>query len=212
LESMLMNSLDPVPEAAGNDAAREERALKMIGRTTAVMVAFLAVSAFVLSFEALRDLAEREGGLTGPASWMFPVIVDGAICVFSLSALRAELAGDHRDVRWIKGLVLAVTLSSVGLNTLHAHGRPLAMVIAAVPPLLLYGSLEVLLLQARRRFVPADAEAKTRVPKAIPTLSDVEGRRDKALSLAKEGQSRRDIAQALGVSVGTVGKYLRDAA
>ncbi|MCW1913011.1 DUF2637 domain-containing protein [Luteolibacter sp. GHJ8] len=207
-----MNSLDPVPEAIGAVEAREEQALKLIGRTTAVLVALLAVSAFVLSFEALRELAEREGGLVGPASLMFPVIVDGAICIFSLSALRAELAGDHRDVRWIKGLVLAVTLSSVGLNTLHAHGRPLAMVIAAVPPLLLYGSLEVLLLQARRRFVPAEAKARPRVPKSIPSQSDVEERREKALSLAKKGQSRREIAQTLGVSAATVSKYLRESA
>jgi hypothetical protein len=209
---MLMNSLDPVHEAKETERAREEHALKMIGRATAAMVAFLAISAFVLSFEALRDLAEREGGLTGPASWMFPVIVDGAICVFSLSALRAELAGDHRDVRWIKGLVLAVTLSSVGLNTLHAHGRPLAMVIAAVPPLLLYGSLEVLLLQARRRFVPAEVTATPHTPKMVPASTEVAERREKALSLAQKGQSRRDIAQALGVSLGTVRKYLRDAA
>lgn len=212
LESMLMNSPDPVPEAIGADEAREEQALKLIGRATAVLVALLAVSAFVLSFEALRDLAEREGGLVGPASLMFPVIVDGAICIFSLSALRAELAGDHRDVRWIKGLVLAVTLSSVGLNSLHAHGRPLAMVIAAVPPLLLYGSLEVLLLQARRRFVPAGTETKVNPPKITPASPEVAERREKALSLAKKGQSRREIAQALGVSAGTVGKYLREAA
>ena len=168
LESMLMNSENPVTEGPENSAVQLDRTLNAIGRATALLVAFLAISAFILSFEALRDLAAREGGLTGPASWMFPVIVDGAICVFSLAALRAELAGHHRDLRWIKGLVLTVTISSVALNTLHAHGRPLAMVIAAVPPLLLYGALEVLLLQARGRFIPVQTAAKTGIHRTAP--------------------------------------------
>ena len=206
-----MNSTEPILENPPARPGTEEQALKLIGRVTACLVAFLAVGAFVLSFEALRDLAEREGGLSGPAAWMFPVIVDGAICVFSLSALRAELAGDQRDVRWIKGLVLGVTISSVGLNILHAQGRFLAMVVAAVPPALLYGSLEVLLLQARRKFVAGDPAVKGRTAKH-PVSKEHADRRAAALSLAGKGQSRREIARALGVSAGTVGKYLRSAA
>jgi len=58
---------------------------------TALLVAFLAAAAFVLSFEALRSLA----ALAIPArlTFLFPLVVDGFIIVASLAVLRGSLGG-----------------------------------------------------------------------------------------------------------------------
>ena len=118
----------------------------LISTLTGVLVFLLAAAAFLLSFDALKHLAATNGIPAGK-SWIYPAIVDGAIIVFSLSVLQASLNRQHTLYPWI--LVGAFTVLSVILNIVHAPNTFLPRVLAAIPPLALFLSFELLMGQIK---------------------------------------------------------------
>ena len=118
----------------------------LISTLTGVLVFLLAAAAFLLSFDALKHLAATNGIPAGK-SWIYPAIVDGAIIVFSLSVLQASLNRQHTLYPWI--LVGAFTVLSVILNIVHAPTSFLSRVLAAIPPLALFLSFELLMGQIK---------------------------------------------------------------
>ncbi len=119
---------------------------KTISIIAGTLVLFLAVGSFVLSYDALRGLAETQG-LKSSLSWMFPIIVDGFIIVASLSVLRNSLLSEPARYPW--GLVMAFTTLSVVFNVAHSPSNWLARIIAAVPPVTLLLSFELLMGQIK---------------------------------------------------------------
>ncbi|HUM68187.1 MAG TPA: DUF2637 domain-containing protein [Chloroflexota bacterium] len=122
------------------------RANQIISLLTGSLVAFLALAAFVLSFDALRHLAAANGVAPGMA-WLYPAIIDGAIIIFSLSVLQASLNRERTRYPW--ALVGLFTALSIGLNVLHAPTAPLPRLLAAVPPIALFLSFELLMNQVK---------------------------------------------------------------
>jgi DNA-binding CsgD family transcriptional regulator len=122
------------------------RVIYTIATITAVLVLALATGAFVLSYDALRDLAGSNGvdpGLT----WIFPLIVDGFIIVASLSVLRNGLLREGGKLAW--ALVVGFVTLSIVFNVIHAPSDLTARVIASVPPLALFLSFELLMGQVK---------------------------------------------------------------
>jgi hypothetical protein len=78
---------------------RSGRRSKVTSRLALTSTGLLAVFAFVLSFEALRDLAVRSG-IAETLAWMWPVIVDVSIAQATLALLAlwrpAEAATEGR--------------------------------------------------------------------------------------------------------------------
>ncbi|MCZ7673868.1 MAG: DUF2637 domain-containing protein [Chloroflexi bacterium] len=122
------------------------KANKLISISTGVLVAFLAGGAFWLSFDALKDLAAGNGIASGMA-WLYPAIIDGAIIVFSLSVLQASLNRDKTLYPW--ALVAIFTVLSVVLNIVHAPQDFLPRILAAIPPVALFLSFELLMNQVK---------------------------------------------------------------
>lgn len=193
--------------------------IRVIGRMTAALVAILAIAAFGLSFEALRDLAVKSAVMNANVAWLFPLIVDGGIVVFSLAALRASLTGADR--RWFMSLVVFVTVISVGLNIAHAGSGWLPAVMAAMPPLLLFLAFESLMRQVHdtvlgpevRQSSPARVRAsKPRRQVVLSAVVDdgVAARKARALELLGQGISRNGIARELKMSPATVRRYLAE--
>ncbi|MAS96115.1 MAG: hypothetical protein CMO55_23175 [Verrucomicrobiales bacterium] len=119
-------------------------AIRALSVSTGALVALLAAGAFALSFEALRHLA-AENGVASNLTWVWPLVLDGAIVAFSLSALRARLHCE--PIRYPMTLVVIATLASVLFNVAHAPGGWLAHTMAAVPPVFLFLSFELLMRQ-----------------------------------------------------------------
>ncbi|MCW1913074.1 DUF2637 domain-containing protein [Luteolibacter sp. GHJ8] len=192
------------------------RPVDLIGRATAVMVALLGVASFALSFEALRDLAVRTGALPPKSAWIFPILVDGAAIIFSLSAFRASAVGAESDRRWHFSLVVAISLCSVCFNIAHAEKGLVPSAIAAAPPILLFLAFESLLRQLgpERPAAPAKRKPQRKVlplaGKALPVAANPEAgaKRAKALELAGKGLSQAAVARELGVSAATVSRWL----
>lgn len=189
------------------------RIVSAIGRLTAALVAFLAVAAFGLSFEALRDLAIVAGGMKPAVAWLFPLIVDGGIIVFSLAALRASITGADR--RWFMWLVVIVTVISVGLNIAHAGRGLVPAVIGAMPPILLFLAFESLMRQVHDTVTPAAPKKLVagKSKKPVPLLRvEVEAsnqdRVEKVLAMFQQGASRNQIARELSIAPSTVRRCL----
>jgi uncharacterized protein (UPF0335 family) len=122
------------------------RTNQIISLFTGALVAFLALAAFRLSFDALRDLAAANG-IASQMAWLYPAIIDGAIIIFSLSVLQASLNRERTRYPW--ALVGLFTALSIGLNILHAPTAPLPRLLAAIPPIALFLSFELLMNQVK---------------------------------------------------------------
>jgi len=189
----------------------------IIGRMTAALVVLLAVAAFGLSYEALRDLAVVSGVINQKVAWLFPLIVDGGIVVFSLAALRASITGSDR--RWFMSLVILVTVISIGLNIAHASYGLLSAVMAAMPPLLLFLAFESLMRQIHdsviRQLPPKVRQAKPARTGKLTTILKIDDgnlrdRKERAAAMLSSGFSRNKIARELNVAPSTVRRYLAD--
>lgn len=201
-------------ESPPDEPARNEnwKIVTVIGQLTAALVGFLAIAAFGLSFEALWDLAIVSGGMKREVAWLFPLIVDGGIVVFSMAALQASITGADR--RWFMTLVVIVTAFSVSLNIAHANKGCLPAAIASMPPLLLFLAFESLMRQIHESVIvniPKKGR-RSKMPKPVKLTLVNEGgqnpRQAKALELSAEGWSRNRIARELNMAPGTVRKYL----
>lgn len=137
-------------ERQPDSGATVRRLIAMI----AVLGAALAVAAFTLSFDALRELATISG-LNPTLAWLWPLIVDGFILIATAAAVALRDRG--RKVTWYPWatLILFSTISVAG-NALHASNHAdhtavtvtVAAAVSAVPALalLLASHLMVVLL------------------------------------------------------------------
>jgi hypothetical protein len=116
---------------------------KRIAVFSALMVFALAATSFIISYDALRGLASSTGAVSGVLSFLFPLVVDGAIIVFGLAAVGNSLTGE--SARLDLALVVAATMASIAMNVIHAPDDLVARCIAAAPPVFLFFSFERLM-------------------------------------------------------------------
>lgn len=110
---------------------------KIIAWLTGILTLLLAGFSFVLSFNALTDLAQKHGVSIPP---LFPFVVEFAVIIFSLNALYRSLSGDPAKVQW--GLIIGSSLLAGLFNIAHAAPDLLSRLMAAMPSLFLLLSFE----------------------------------------------------------------------
>lgn len=133
--------------------------------TIAVLV---ATGSSVLSFTALADLAAKNG-VASSLAWIVPLIVDATVLG---STLAVVALAEGKAFAWAL-LGLSAALSIAG-NIAHAWSSgPIAIAIAAVPPILLLATTHLVVLLAGKSAPIADAEHKLCRP--VP-LWPVEGK------------------------------------
>lgn len=114
----------------------------IISRLTGWLVGLLAIAAFVLSYNALYHVA-LENSIPDDLAYIWPLLVDFALVVFSLAVLRASLLGERTVWPW--ALVLLFTVTTVAFNLIHAPSNRISQVVAAVAPVALFLSFETLM-------------------------------------------------------------------
>ncbi len=117
-----------------------------VERAATAGVTALAAGSFALSYDALHQLAVANQ-VPKPLAWIWPLIVDGFIIVASLAILHAVQR--QRTARYPWALLVAFSALSVAFNVLHAPPTAIARLVAAVPPLTLVLSFELLMRQLR---------------------------------------------------------------
>jgi DNA-binding CsgD family transcriptional regulator len=115
---------------------------RLISYSSALLVFLLATGAFVLSYATLWDTALAYG-LPPRLAWIWPLLVDFALVVFSLAVVRASLYNERTWWPWL--LVALYTIATVAFNILHAPVNLTAQVVAVVAPLSLFLSFETLM-------------------------------------------------------------------
>lgn len=145
----------------------------------------IAVGAFILSFAALTDLAERSG-IEAHLAWIWPIIVDGMI-VASTVAIVALNGHDRRAMIYPWTLLFFGAIVSTAANSVHAiltvdnlqSGIPalVSALVAAMPPVVLLAitHLTVHMYQKRAEVAQLHDEQAAReqasyAPMPAPTL------------------------------------------
>lgn len=119
---------------------------KYIAWLTSILVFLVALGSFVLSYNALYDVA-IQNGIAPKLAFIWPLLVDFSLVVFSLAVVTAHLYSESTRKQWL--LVAIYTIATVLFNCLHAPDNLLARVIATVPPVSLFFSFELLMQQLK---------------------------------------------------------------
>ncbi len=133
-----------------------------------LLVLSLAAGAFALSYAGLKDLASTNG-VNPELVWVWPLVLDGAIIVFSVCAFRAGLCGEQTAYPMF--LVVLSTLASIGFNILHApvpegayvwsQAALVPRIMASIPPLALFLSFEVMIRQLQSQVRQSHARSRS---------------------------------------------------
>lgn len=133
--------------------------------TAVAATVVIAIGAFVLSFAALTDLAERSG-IDPSLAWIWPIIVDGMI-VAATVAIVALNGHDRRSMVYPWTLLFFGAIVSTAANSAHAiltvgqmqsEIPPLvSALVAAMPPVVLLAitHLTVHMYQKRAEVIQA---------------------------------------------------------
>ena len=185
------------------------------------LVLLLAIGGFALSYFSLQDLA-KSNGLDGWHSYVWPLLVDAALVVFSLSVVRAYMRQENSVWPWV--LVGIFTLATIFFNFIHADdmsvswsvlGVPVTLrhIVHIVPPVALVLAFETLMSMLRKEIARAGLmRSEENLHQAIDTAQgeldtlqgqvadkqkEVEDRRKKLLDIDNQiKQARQALAEA----------------
>lgn len=107
----------------------------------AALVAAIALGSFALSYNALLALAIGNG-IPGRLAWIWPLIVDVSVIVFTGAILVSQL--QRRDTKLAIALTGFYAIVTIAGNLLHAPGNWLGWFVAALPPVSLVFATEML--------------------------------------------------------------------
>lgn len=139
----------------------------------------VAAASFALSFVALRDVAAELEAVPASLAWLVPIVIDGGVMCASAVIWAAATAGKRRQA--FPFFVVAVLVAiSVVVNAAHAGPSPLAKLIAALPPLVLLATLELVAITTRSANAASAASAAiasepsvAAVPVPTPVVAEV---------------------------------------
>lgn len=128
----------------------------------------VGVASFALSYVALRDVAVELGAVPSYLGWLVPIVIDGGIiCGSAVLWSLSKEQGSRPVFPFI--FVGSMVIMSVIVNVAHAGDSMLAKVIAALPPLILLGTLELVADQSRRA-QKTEQEEKIKAELAVKEL------------------------------------------
>jgi hypothetical protein len=108
-------------------------------RWTSWLLVFLALGAFVLSFAGMYAVAVDAG--YGWLAWLWPLVTESAVVIFSLILLTAKLDGFHNH--YLHLMIVGCTSLSVLFNIWHAPNSDLlTRAVVALPPIFLYAAFK----------------------------------------------------------------------
>jgi len=169
------------------------KANKVIAATTAALVFLVALGSFALSYNALRDYAVKNG-IPGNLAYIWPLLIDFALIVFSLSVVNAYLQSEKTYKQW--GLVGIYTLATIGFNIAHAPGNLAAQIVAAVAPVSLFFSFELLMGQLK---TGVKGQGLTRNIEQLE--QDLNARRSTVQTIDQQIEQRRSTLERLNEQI-----------
>lgn len=97
--------------------SKQEKLIERLSWGATILVLFIAVIGFVLSYAALQNVA-YSNGVPFYLSVLWPLLIDLAVIVFSIAIFRASLLSEKTWWPWV--LVVLFSAFTVTFNLLHA--------------------------------------------------------------------------------------------
>lgn len=155
----------------------------------------VGVASFALSYVALSEVAVRVAAVPAGLGWLVPIVIDGGVICGSAIIWSLSVESARRPVFPFL-FVGALVLVSVVVNVAHAGPTLLAKSIAALPPLILLGTLELVASQGRRLSEAAKSAAAVKEAERV-ALEEAERRAAaERLSTARELAAAEEAAAA----------------
>lgn len=176
------------------------KANRIISLLTAALVFLVALGSFALSYTALKDLAIRNG-INGSLAYIWPLLIDLALIVFSLSVVNSYLQSESTKKQWL--LVGGYTIATIGFNIAHAPSNLQAQIVAAIAPVSLFFSFELLMHQLRSgvkrsSLVQSIAQLEQSFEQQRSTLeAELNNMRSSVQELSQEIEQKRSIVVQL---------------
>jgi len=114
----------------------------------AISCLVVGAASFALSYVAISEVSADIGAVPGHLAWLVPIAIDGGIMCGSAIIWSASRRGATRP-KFAYVFTAAMVITSVIINAHHAADILLAQTIAALPPLILLGTLELVASQGR---------------------------------------------------------------
>jgi hypothetical protein len=124
--------------------------------TVALLTAGLAAVSVALSYDAAYHLVLAHGHYSPAASKIYPLILDGGLLIAELTAITMASLQPYmrRNVkRWPFTAIAIMTLAgvaSIWMNLLHVGNDKIGWLIAALPPVFMILSFQMLVVIVRR--------------------------------------------------------------
>lgn len=181
---------------------------------TSALVLAIALISFVLSYHALQGVASANGLNTWYLSYLWPLLLDGSLIVYSLCVVTAHL---HNESTWRQWTLIGVsTFGTILFNTLYAWPDMIAtlpqrIIVTGVPPVMLFFSFELLMSQLRN-----SVKRNTHVQELTQQVDTLQQQVDSPMLVRRQqvaamlgSKTQKVIAGELGVSVGTIQKDIK---
>lgn len=158
----------------------------IIGLTwlVAVLVAAIGAIALYISYDALYQTG-LENGYSGTRAWLWPLLVDAPLVVFTVAVLVAQLL--RQKITLWAGLVIAYTLATIGFNLAHAQSSLLGWGVAMAAPLGL-----LLTTEALRHLAKVQIERYATMASLSQMVQQLATQRQEASTLERQIQQASD--------------------
>lgn len=177
---------------------------KYIFWITAILTILLTIFAFILSFNALTDLARQHKVSIPP---LFPFVVEFGVIVFSLNALYRSL--NNESAKWQWALIISSFLLAGTFNVIHAESDLVSKIMAAMPSIFVLFSFESLLNLIR--FNLSNRQESMPKVKTLDTFrSDKRKKLERLIQLKSTGIQNDEIIKKLKITPQTFETYLSD--
>jgi hypothetical protein len=125
-----------------------QRFNRFVGYAATILMVAVAGLAFLVSFETIREFAQRSGAVKETLAWAIPPLVDSPIVMASLVWLNRSL---NAEKAWFAKFVITLAAgASLALNMAHAPHNLGAWSVAMIAPVALVLSVELAMSELRR--------------------------------------------------------------
>lgn len=162
-----------------------------IQRWTVALFSVLVVLSFALSYDALHQIAMLNGKPDW-RSWLWPLLIDGALIIFSLYIVYSVRRGLGQTRRYWT-LVGVFTVLTIAFNVLSSVQHiALRVVVAAIPPVVLFTSFETLMSMIRDSVRQPDNSLTVQVSKPDKLLTKPTVQSDQPVIVQSDNLTDRD--------------------
>ncbi|MBN1220297.1 MAG: DUF2637 domain-containing protein [Anaerolineae bacterium] len=166
--------------------------VKLISSLAALLVGLLAIGAFTISYTSLRHLANVYG-IDPQLTWLWPLLLDFAMIVFSLAVLRANLRDESALYPWLLTGIYAGLATIANVLDVTGLGIPqvaIAAAVKALAPVSLVLAFELLMGMIR---------AELRRSNVINSIKDLtaEAEHDRQAMKMQQQEQQREIERLI---------------